>query len=516
VFKPLVRVLAFFGKEINEVRRQPRLVFSLILGPFLILLLFGIGYRGTPPPLRIALVIPEDEMDNPRLDSIKKIIEDNFDLVETTSDEAHADQLLDRDQVDVVEIFPSDVEEKLNNGEQIWVGFRYREINPVDEQWLKYTGYVQVNALNQQMLMETAGGLQDEAAETNAMLAVTRAQLDALDGDSSPEEREEARQSISELQILVALLAADPVRAQAVLGPDADQEELQRLSEDLAALDQTLAEGDIEEDDQERIQETRDRVSNLEEITGRLSTVPSNVLVQPLQFSYQNIYGTDKDGDSTVDATGQPCNEVDNCGALPLMIFYAPGVLALILQHIAVTLGALSLVRERLLGAIEMFGVAPTSMVQVLIGKIFAYLVFIGVIALALVGLLVFGLKVPFAGSIPQFVITMVLFVLASICVGLLISALSNSDTQAVQLSMIVLLVSIFFSGFFLPLEQFHAFAQWIGYALPVTHGMNSFIDLLLLGRFPGMFSWMALALITAVTLLLTMMIWGRQFRRLQ
>jgi ABC-2 type transport system permease protein len=149
VFKGLFRILAFFGKEINEVRRQPRLVISLILGPFLILLLFGIGYRGTPPPLRIALVIPPDEMDNPRLESITEIIENNFDLVETTSDEAYADQLLEQGRVDVVEIFPSDVEGKINNGEQIWIGFRYREINPVDEQWLKYTGYVQVNALNQ-------------------------------------------------------------------------------------------------------------------------------------------------------------------------------------------------------------------------------------------------------------------------------------------------------------------------------------------------------------------------------
>jgi ABC-2 type transport system permease protein len=515
VFKPIVRILAFFGKEINEVRRQPRLVVSLILGPFLILLLFGIGYRGTPPPLRIALVIPETEMDNPRLESIKEIIEDNFDLVETTSDEEQANQLLDRDRVDVVEIFPSDVEEKLANGEQIWVGFRYREINPVDEQWLKYTGYVQVNALNQQMLMEAAGGLQDEAAETNAMLEATRRQLDALDENSTPEEREEARQSITELQLLVAILAADPVRAQAVFGPDVDQEELQQLSEDLTALDQSLTSGDLEEDE-ERLQETRDRVALLEEVTAQFSNVPSNVLVQPLQFSYQNVYGTDKDGDSKVDATGQPCKEVENCGALPLMIFYAPGVLALIVQHIAVTLGALSLVRERLLGAIEMFGVAPTSMVQVLVGKIFAYLVFISVIAAALVGLLVYGLKVPFAGNIPQFATTMVLFILASICLGLFLSALSNSDTQAVQLSMIVLLVSIFFSGFFLPLEQFHAFAQWIGYALPVTHGMNSFIDILLLGKFPGAFSWIAMALIAAASLLLTMMIWGRQFRRLQ
>ncbi len=45
--KLIIRLLAFFGKELNEIRRQPRLLLSLLVGPFLILLLFGLGYRGT-------------------------------------------------------------------------------------------------------------------------------------------------------------------------------------------------------------------------------------------------------------------------------------------------------------------------------------------------------------------------------------------------------------------------------------------------------------------------------------
>ena len=55
MYKGFIRLLAFFSKEINEVRRQPRLVLSLILGPFLILLLFGVGYRGGTPNLRAKL-----------------------------------------------------------------------------------------------------------------------------------------------------------------------------------------------------------------------------------------------------------------------------------------------------------------------------------------------------------------------------------------------------------------------------------------------------------------------------
>jgi ABC-2 type transport system permease protein len=54
-----IRIFAFVRKEIISILRQPRLVFSLILGPFLILLLFGIGYRETPRTLRTLFVVTE-------------------------------------------------------------------------------------------------------------------------------------------------------------------------------------------------------------------------------------------------------------------------------------------------------------------------------------------------------------------------------------------------------------------------------------------------------------------------
>ena len=57
MFKPFIRLLSFFSKEVNELRRQPKLILSLLLGPFLILLLFGVGYQGERPKLRTALVV---------------------------------------------------------------------------------------------------------------------------------------------------------------------------------------------------------------------------------------------------------------------------------------------------------------------------------------------------------------------------------------------------------------------------------------------------------------------------
>src|ERR671933_623761 len=56
----IVRKTAFVGKELTAVRRQPRLLLSLVLGPFLILLLFGLGYQATQRDIRTIVVFPQD------------------------------------------------------------------------------------------------------------------------------------------------------------------------------------------------------------------------------------------------------------------------------------------------------------------------------------------------------------------------------------------------------------------------------------------------------------------------
>src|SRR3954447_2033786 len=59
--KGIVRTSSFFFKEIWSAIRQPRLIFSVLLGPFLILAAFGIGYRGQTLRLDPLLVYPPNE-----------------------------------------------------------------------------------------------------------------------------------------------------------------------------------------------------------------------------------------------------------------------------------------------------------------------------------------------------------------------------------------------------------------------------------------------------------------------
>ncbi|MBC8161089.1 MAG: ABC transporter permease [Roseiflexaceae bacterium] len=493
--KGFIRFFAFFSKEINEIRRQPKLVLSLILGPFLILLLFGAGYQGERPLLRTVLVVPESLVDTPVLEQMTTAIEANFQIAEVTTDRTVAVDQLVRGDIEVVEIIPDNIEETVLAGQQAQVEFKYNEINPLTEQWIQYLGYAQVTELNKAILRGEADQLKQEATQTNQELADARLQLDALQQGTSSADAQEVATTARELNQALGILAASPVLAGqlAASGDDPEQtrREIEALREDLTAIEQAAASGNLAEQ-QERIERASQRIGELEQVTGKLSALPSEVIVSPLNQTYENLYGV----------------------AQNFMFYYAPGVLALIVQHIAVTLGALSLVRERLLGAIEFYGVAPVTLTQVLAGKYMAYTLFIGLILTVLMGLML-ALGVPFEGDVWLFVGLSALFVLASLGVGFLISAVSSSDSQAIQLSMLVLLLSIFFSGFFLPLDNFSPYVQPVGYIIPQTYGIQGFQDVLLRGRVPDEIIWGALGAIAVVSFVVVHVVWRRQFRRI-
>ena len=77
----------------------------------------------------------------------------------------------------------------------------------------------------------------------------------------------------------------------------------------------------------------------------------------------------------------------------------------------------------------------------------------------------------------------MALSLFASIGLGFVISLASATDAQAVQYTMIILLASLFFSGFFLSIGQMEGLAQVISWLLPVSYGMKLLRDVMLRGH---------------------------------
>jgi ABC-2 type transport system permease protein len=197
-----------------------------------------------------------------------------------------------------------------------------------------------------------------------------------------------------------------------------------------------------------------------------------------------------------------------------VLSFYGPAVLALILQHLAVTLVALSLVRERTSGVIELFRVSPVSTTEVIVGKVLAFGVLSAAISTITVVLLVRFLGVPLLGNPGTLAAVIALLTVASLALGLFIAVISDSERQAVQLSLLLLLASVFFSGFVLPIEEFTAPVRAASYVLPVTHGIRLIQDVMLRGWTKEAWEMVALVVIAGVLFAATWILLRRNMTR--
>lgn len=493
--KSLIRLLSFFAKEVNEIRRQPRLVASLIFGPFLILVLFGAGYQSNQPAFAVVLVVPDQSLGQENLDALKKSMLGNFHLVGTEQTLDPAMQKLRNHTIDMVIALPNDIQGRLLRGEQPQVDFYFNDINPLDAQWIQYLSYAQVNEINRFILQQSASAMQSDAKTANAQLTQTDQQLAALNNSLSAAQRAQTQQSIRDAKAAVGVLALNPLLASEVFAnssssPEQIRQNLLQLQKNLDQLDQSLSDGTIAQR-QAEISQTRSQIEQLKQVTSQLGTVPPQNIVSPLKYETKNLSGHNYD----------------------LMTFYVPRVLALLVQHIAVTLGALALVRERLLGAVEIFRVAPVTSLQVVSGKYLGYTLFIGIIAAVLTALLPL-INVPEATDIVSYIGVLLLLTLASLGIGFIISVISTSDSQAIQMSMLVLLFSVFFSGFFLPLDNFSWFVQDIANVLPLTHGIRGLQSVMLQNTPVQWEQWAWMGGIAAIAYVLVTIVSHYQFRR--
>ncbi len=111
----LVRIFSFLSKEITEILRQPKLILTLILGPFLILLLFGIGYTNQRVPERTMFVLQQDNPFNEQIQSKLEELDYVIDLVGTTDDFELMISNLNRNAIDLGVVIPDNVYETISS-----------------------------------------------------------------------------------------------------------------------------------------------------------------------------------------------------------------------------------------------------------------------------------------------------------------------------------------------------------------------------------------------------------------
>lgn len=147
-----------------------------------------------------------------------------------------------------------------------------------------------------------------------------------------------------------------------------------------------------------------------------------------------------------------------------------PGLIGVILTMTMILFTAVAIVRERERGNLEMLITTPVKTPELMLAKIIPY-VFIGLLQVSLVLLLgKFLFQVPMAGSLLDTYIITLVFIVANLALGLLISTVVSTQFQAMQLSFFVLLPSIILSGFMFPFAGMPRPAQIIAEALPLTH----------------------------------------------
>lgn len=147
-----------------------------------------------------------------------------------------------------------------------------------------------------------------------------------------------------------------------------------------------------------------------------------------------------------------------------------PGLLGIILTMTMILFTSAAIVREREQGNMEFLINTPIRSSEIMIGKIVPY-VFAGLIQVSIImtmGYLLFN--VPIRGSLFSLFGASLLFILASLTLGMVISTIAKTQLQAMQLTVFILLPSILLSGFMFPYEAMPELAQWISELLPTTH----------------------------------------------
>lgn len=149
--------------------------------------------------------------------------------------------------------------------------------------------------------------------------------------------------------------------------------------------------------------------------------------------------------------------------------YIVPGILGIILTMTMLMITSMAIVRERERGTLEQLIVTPMRSWELMLGKIIPYIT-VGYVQLSL-GLLVgkFIFRVPMRGSMSLLYILTLLFIVATLAWGILISTMAKTQTQAMIMSIFGLLPSILLSGFVFPREGMPRFFQIISNILPLT-----------------------------------------------
>jgi ABC-2 type transport system permease protein len=469
----IIRSTTFLRKELATVFRQPRLILTLILGPFLIMLLFGFAFRAQGRSLRTLFVISQDSPFAAQVQEFAQTIGPAIVYEGIIPDRNAALAKLARNEVDMVIVVPNDPLELIRNNQQAVLEMYHNEIDPIQVDYVKQVGNLYVDALNRRILQSVTAQNQQEAGTLQQKLQSAqdsaKAYHDALaarNTAAATSEKQNLNTNLVALRILAGASLGIAQGTNSTFGGSTDPNKnsntlanLDTLIQSLSATPNPTTEDEMARQEQDAAQ-IEQNIADLNTQLSDFQKMDPNVITSPFTVKTESATGI----------------------KLELTDFFTPAVIVLLLQHLFVTFAAMSIVQERRAGTMELFKTSPISAFEILFGKTLSFFLFGLIIAAVITFLVVFVLGTPMLGSWVDYAIAVILLLLTSLALGFFISLISENDTQAVQFSMLLLLASIFFSGFFLDLRLMWEPMKIFSYILPATYGINIMHDVMLRG----------------------------------
>ena len=469
VARRLRSVIQFSGvlrKELMAILRQPRLLLILVIGPFLVLALFAVGFDQERTVLDTTFVGPTDSLYESSIEDFSDELGRYVNFNGYTSDIVAAERSLAAGDTDLIVIFPTDPVASVLAGEQAEIKILHNKIDPIQQTTVEVSAQVAVQELNARLLQEVVGEAQRLLVPYEQGLTEATTSVDELRNAVTADDDEAIRAATSDLldsstALSTIVEVSDEFASQVDGSTEGDYDELSSSTGELERLVSEAARSDDVSDSD--IEAISDALETVRESGTKVTTLDPRVIVRPFKGSTENLQRS-------------PVSIAD---------FFAPGTVALLLQHMVLTFAALSLVTDRASGLFELFRVGSIRAGRVLAGKIVAFALIGGAAALVLFVALRFGLDVPMRGNLGWLALTSTLLLVSSIGLGFCISLISRSDTQAVQYALLALLAALFFGGFFLDLDAFRYPVKAVSWTMPVTYGTRVFRDVMLRGDEP-------------------------------
>jgi ABC-2 type transport system permease protein len=152
--------------------------------------------------------------------------------------------------------------------------------------------------------------------------------------------------------------------------------------------------------------------------------------------------------------------------------FYVPGIIGLLILMLTLMLTSMAVVREKEIGTMEQIMVTPIRPAEFILGKTlpFAVIGFVQVFLVTTVGVFWFGVAIQ--GSLLLLAVSLLIYVLSALAIGLLISTISRTQQQALLTTFFFFMPAVLLSGFIFPIANMPFSIQVLTYLNPLRYAL--------------------------------------------